>query len=459
MALAVPTRTSRAVGKASPRIAPPVPTRSVIAEYRQAAADIGMKLVPWQDRAGRYMTAIDGKRWRYREVCIVVGRQNGKTEMLKPRILMGLRRGERILHTAQNRTVPRETFLDLARQLAKDPLLAEIRFANGQELIRFTNGGRYMLVAPRPGVRGFAVDTVLLDEVREFTDYDVIAAIKPTITASRNPQLIYTSSAGWDESVVLNDIRKRSGDDDLAYLEWSAHPDRAIDDIEGWREANPAMGQTDLSLSTLEWCYRSETQAVFETERLCRWVTAMSPRLVHQGDWDRAHGIIESPRRPYLGVSLDPSGTRASAVLAWQQTDGRVACRVVAEVHGSPIDTDAFGVELRSAAVKLGVFGIGFDDWTDRELSKYFRKPKPVGGREFANASDTFVRAVEGGRLIWQDAEEIGADLPWTARKPHESGAWTAVKAAEDHPITAVLAAIRAVWLASGPRPVAPRIH
>jgi hypothetical protein len=459
--VALPARqsASRAVGKASPRIAPPVPTRSLIAEYRQAAADIGMKLVPWQDRAGRYMTATDGKRWRYREVAIVVGRQNGKTEMLKPRIVMGLRRGERILHTAQNRTVPRETFLDLARQLAKDPLLAEIRFANGQELIRFTNGGRYMLVAPRPGVRGFAVDTVLLDEVREFTDYDVIAAIKPTLTASKNPQLIYTSSAGWDESVVLNDIRKRAGDEDLAYLEWSAHPDRAIDDVEGWREANPSMGQTDLALSTLEWCYRSETQAVFETERLCRWVTSMAPRLVATDLWDRAHGTPEKRRRPYLAVSLDPSGTRASAVLAWNQTDGRIACEVVAEVHGLPIDTEAFGTEIRQAALKLGVVQVGFDDWTDKELARYFKNARAVKGIEFANATDTFVRIVEGGRLVWEAAEEVGADLPWTARKPHESGAYAAVKASEEHPITAVLAAIRAVWLAAEPRRAAPRIH
>ena len=147
MALAHATRADRH-GIAKPRIAPPTPARSLLAEYEATAADLGISLMPWQRIAARYMTATVGKSWRWRSVCIVVARQNGKTELLLPRIVMGLRQGRRILHTAHNRMLPRDTFLRLASALNGDPDVVDIRFANGQEVIRYANGGRYTLVAP-----------------------------------------------------------------------------------------------------------------------------------------------------------------------------------------------------------------------------------------------------------------------------------------------------------------------
>jgi len=449
-------------GSSTPRIAPPRPLRSLRVEYRAAARELGIRLMPWQRLAGAFMTALNRKRWRYREVCVVVARQNGKTSLLLPLILMHLRRGNRILHTAQNRAIPRETFLTLARLLNGSEEVTEIRFANGQELIRFKNGGRYTLVAPRPGVRGYSVDIVLLDEVREQRSFDLLASVKPTLTASRNPQIVYLSNAGDSDSVVLNDLRRRgeSGDESLAYLEWSASPDRTLDDVDGWIEANPALGIT-IQLETLVDFHGSMPPAVFETEHLCRWVISMQPRLVSDAKWEQTRGILEATSvRPAMAVAMDASSKRASAVLAWQQTSGQLALRVIADVHGDPIDTDRLGTELRDMALRLGVVAVGFDDWTDKELARYFPKnAKAIIGREFANASENFVRVVDSGRLVHDDADAVTFDLAWTARKPHESGAWMAVKAKDDRPITAALAAIRAVWLASGPKPAAPRVY
>lgn len=423
-----------------------------------AAKRMSIELMPWQIIAARYLTALDGERWRYREVCIVVARQNGKTSLLLPLILMGLTRGERILHTAQNRELPRETFELEADVVAGTKDVKYIRFANGQQTIRFNNGGKYTLVAPRPGVRGNAVDRVLLDEVREQRDFALIAGIKPTMTASRNPQIVYLSNAGDSDSVVLNDLRRRGETDPaLAYLEWSASPDRTLDDRKGWEEANPALGIT-IQGSTLEDSFRSLPPAVFETEHACRWVISMQPRLIPEYVWERAHIALESPLRPMLGISMDPSGTRASAVISWQQSDGSIGCQLFADVTGSPIDTDRLGKDLKDQALKMGVGQVAFDAWTDADLSRHFENAKAIGGREYANASENFARVVESGRLHWDGDEKISDDLGWTARKPHESGAWMAVKANEERPITAALAAIRAVWLASGPKPPTPRV-
>ena len=185
----------------------------------------------------------------------------------------------------------------------------------------------------------------------------------------------------------------------------------------------------------------------------------MRPKLVADSAWMAARGKVEPPIRPALAVSMDVSGQRASAVIAWQQSDGSVAISVVADVHGNPIDVDLLGPELRQKAVRLGATkGIAFDSWTDSDLARHLKDSKAIIGREFANASENFVRVVESGRLRWQDADEVTSDLAWTSRKARENGAWDAVKARDDRPITAALAAVRAVWLASGPKPSVPRV-
>jgi phage terminase large subunit-like protein len=284
-------------------------------------------------------------------------------------------------------------------------------------------------------------------------------AILPITMARPDPQIIYLSNAGDDDSLVLNELRgRRDSDRRLAYLEWSAAEDRALDDPLGWAEANPSLNLSPLTTDTMEAFLAKGPPASFETENLCRWVISMKPRLVSDAAWQLAHGKLEPSRRPSLAISMDPSGKRASAAIAWLQGDGTIGLRVIADVTGDPIDTDRLGPDLRQAAVKLGTVKIAFDPWTDKELARHLRIAKPLTGQEFANASENFVRVIESGRLRWDDADAVSYDLAWTARKAHETGAWSAVRARDDRPITASLAAIRAVWLASGPKPSVPKV-
>ena len=158
-------------------------------------------------------------------------------------------------------------------------------------------------------------------------------------------------------------------------------------------------------------------------------------------------------------MSLDPNGQRASAVLSWQQDDGRVAVRLIADVTGNPMDVPAFGADLKQLAADYKVRVVGYDGATDAELAKYFKKPEAITGAKFTNASSMFVNLVESHTIVW-DGEPITPDIEWTGRKTHEApGTWTAVKLSDDHPITAMLATIRAVWLASGPKPHKARVH
>jgi len=439
---------------------PPDPALSQLSALQAIAKETGRPLLPWQSLAGKFLTATGPDGWAYREVAIVVARQNGKTELLVPRILLDLRNGKRILHTAQNRTLPRQVFMRVAWQLDKAET-GYIRFANGQEEIQLKNGGSYRIVAPQRGARGLSCDTLIFDELREFEDYDIIGAATPTLTASSDPQTIYLSNAGSDASVVLNDLKRRGeegGTDEFAYLEWSAAPDRSIEDREGWAEANPALGHF-LRMSTLETAFRTKPPATFETEHLCRWVASMQPRLVSDNAWLACRSSIPvKPIRPAIGFNMDPSGHRASAVMAWPMSDGRIACVELMDVSGDPIDVKQLGTDLAALVRQHGAKKAAYASWTDKDIARYVPIAEALDGKEFANASENFARVIMQGRLAWDNADDITTDLAWTARRSHDSGAWIAVPATPERSVTAVLAAIRAVWLASAPKPPAPRI-
>lgn len=454
------------VGRARPRIAPPLPVRSDAKRYIEQATEIGIVLFPWQLTALRYATARFGSTFLYREVAELVARQNGKTEKLRPIIVRRLRDGRRIMHTAQDRTLPREVFDAVADDMERhyaDELVA-IRRANGQEEITTRNGGSYRIVAPtRKGARGYPNDDVIVDEARELEDWEFIAAAKPTMTASADPQILYLSNAGTVESVVLAALRARSekSDPDLAFLEWSADPGRRADDMDGWLEANPSYGHLPGIARSLESEYRAAklggSLATFETEHLCRSVASMRELLVPLGAWTLLEADIGAPKRAALGLAVAPEGTRASAAVAWKLPDQSLAVRVLADVSADgDLDVDRLAVDLKREARAAHCVSVAFDPLTDAQLAKHFAKgfgkPKSITGREHAAASARFATEVAGARLHWAAADAVTDDLTWTARKAHdETGSFQAVRADDDRPITASLAAIRAVWLASTP--------
>ena len=473
MTLAAARKPKPLRGHAKPRVAPPVPARSDLAGFKSTAEELGIDLMPWQETAARYLEGLGKDRFLFREVAVIVARQNGKSTLLIPLIVKRLLDGRRIMHTAQDRSLPREVFYRVAEWMwehhaklfpNRNGRPTKPRYANGQEEIRLTNGGIYSIVAPtRGGARGPSRDLVIIDELREMDTWDFIAAAKPTTTTSTNSQILYLSNAGEESSVVLNALRSRADTDPtLAYLEWSAAPERSPDDREGWVEANPSIGYErdgmGSIISTLEDDYRTAvlegTLSIFETEHLCRWVASMRSALVSPSAWQGCEAKTGMPNRPFMAVSLDPNGKRAYAALAWSRNDGTIALQGLLDATGDPINVDKLGRDLSDHARTLNVPLVAYDPMTDAQLAKFFRKAEPISGQKYANASARFVTLVESKQLAWSEAGSVGADLTWTARKVHdETGSFQAVRADDARPIPASLAAIRAVWLASAPRP------
>ncbi len=464
-AVAAEKRRRLTVGSARPRIAPPLPARSDVKEFRDVAEKLAQPLYPWQDRAARYIQARGPAGWLWPEVAIVVARQNGKTTVLEDLVITRLLRGARIMHTAQNRELPRESHKLVADLIGRHwpELKARVRYSSGQEEVSLKNGGHYRIVAPtRSGARGHSNDLVLIDEVLDFDNLEFLAAAKPTIMASSDAQIVYFSNAGSPESIVLNSLKQRADNDpSLAYLEWSAPPEADPGDVRAWLAANPSAGHKPMLLGNLEREYRAHllggTMEVWEKEYLCRWAPLVgNPPFLAPEEWDRQDFALAEPvgRFAALGIKMDPNLGRASAVLAWPAENGRVNLDVVADVTGSPIWVEKLGADLRQLALELKARAVVFDPWTDIDLAQYFRKATPLGGRDFAAASEKFVRLALGRQLSVRDPSKLLArDLDATVRVGHTGGTFTAAKSSPEATNTAIEAAIRAAWVASAPRP------
>lgn len=468
MAIDRATEAETLVGSPLPRIAPPQPVRHGEKHLTEFAKGLGISFYPWQRTLARYLTAVgpDGG-WLYGEVAGIVGRQNGKTEMLVPLIVSRMVDPEqpaRIMHTAQNAKIPREVHERVADLLlAKYPRLLPskraISYAYGDERIKLTNGGKYRIVPPtKSGARGPSVDLLIVDELREMEDFEFMAASEPTTSASANPQIVYLSNAGSDASVVLNALRKRRDlDPRLAYLEWSADPETPAEDRNGWLQANPSIGHNAGKLRYLEEKLlkhqTDETMHIFETEYLCRWVVADEDLLVPEMVWQRQDfsALGPSQRKAVMAVKVAMGGARASAVVAWLEADGRVAVDVVADV--SPFDARKWGPAFAKKALEYRANVIGFDPYTDGDLLRYLKTPtRGVIAKDWGLATDKFAVLADLGQLhVMDDTGALGEDLKRTTkRKSPTHGTYVAVRAGTE-PNTAAEAAIRAVWLASDP--------
>src|SRR5512146_855766 len=103
------------LGTPKPRLAPPTPAKADVAEFKALASKLGLELYPWQESAARYLTAQGASGHPlYREVAIVVARQNGKTRLLLPLIVAHLQAGHRVIHAAQHLRMPGDFHRELA---------------------------------------------------------------------------------------------------------------------------------------------------------------------------------------------------------------------------------------------------------------------------------------------------------------------------------------------------------
>jgi phage terminase large subunit-like protein len=431
------------------------------------AIKLGEPLMPWQELVAiESMRLKDDERWAFPQIGVLVARQQGKSHLMRLRILWGLLNGEKLqILSAHKLAVSLEHFnqlLDLIEQ--HDWLMAQmkkIRRTNGQEEIQFLNNARFKVVANNAAGRGYAgAETIYLDELREHKDYGAWSAITKTQLAAKNPALFAFSNAGDATSTVLNEMRDRGlatiqgVTDSLLWLEWSAPPNTNIS-IESAAWANPAMGRT-VHVDNIKATF-NEPEAVVRTEVMCQWVdTLQSPWSPNA--WNQCANpdlVVEPGQQTYLAFDVTPRRNQASLV-ASQIIDGKIALGLVQTFDSdTALDDLTIANAVADWARAYDVTEIAYSKNTGQAVAARLASAgimtTAIDGRAFAMACDQMLSAMEHHRLIHKDEVTFNKHVSACARIPFAEGGWLIGRRASNANVTGAVAAAMAISLASKP--------
>ena len=178
-------------------------------------------------------------------------RQIGKTFTVGTAIfiLCAGRAGTLVIWTAHHTRTSDETFADMC-DLTHNPKLSRyvqnVRRANGQQEIRFTNGSRIMFGARENGFgRGLhSADIEVFDEAQILT-IKALDNLIPIVNTSPNPLIVFMGNPPkpGDQCEAFEEKRSTalSGkSDDMLYVELGADRDCDPDDRSAWAKANPS---------------------------------------------------------------------------------------------------------------------------------------------------------------------------------------------------------------------------
>ncbi|MFD8531520.1 hypothetical protein ACFV0L_29280 [Streptosporangium canum] len=303
----------------------------------ELAESAGLILDPWQ----RFVLThglgeqADG-RWASFKVSTWVARQNGKGGIIEARELGGLfLLGEKlIMHSAHETKTAKEAFLRIKELVESTPDLDrrvnKIHLANGEEgieLTRAAGGGRLRFIARSKGSgRGFSGDLNILDEAQELTG-DQMAALLPTMSARRNPQLWFFGTPPTDAAAWVYGLREdgEAGIPRMAHFDWgadldpsnAAHVRRALRDIDLWYACNPALGLRISEEFVTDEAKPSGLGDKFLIERLGVWHprAAAGPSVLDLKDWE-ALTDADSARTGEVAFALDITPNRDMSTIA-----------------------------------------------------------------------------------------------------------------------------------------------
>ena len=295
----------------------------------------GLYLDPWQsDVIDDWMGRAPSGRWAAPTCGGAVPRQNGKTLLLQARAVAGMILfNEQIIYTAHLQKTATETFEELrdffeGKNLKK--YVKEIKSALGREQIILKSGARIKFLArTRNGGRGQHGDLLIIDEAQEIDEAQQ-ASFLPALSASQNPQTIYTGTPPDPTAVgtVFRQIRGRalSGDSKkTAWFEYSVDEIGDVKDKQRWADTNPALGRRIL-LSTIESEMEQMDPDTFARERLGWWTpvdTSKGDLAIDAETWDAC--ATDDPRpdgKLAFGVRFTSDGSEVALCAATMPTDG-----------------------------------------------------------------------------------------------------------------------------------------
>jgi hypothetical protein len=403
---------------------------------------MGIRLLPWEKWLLIHALELneDGT-FRFRIVLLLVARQNGKSLVMQVLALWRIFQdaSRMVIGTAQNLDVAEEQWQAAVDRAQEDPWLSEriahVKKAAGKFALKLVSGERYKVAtANRKGGRGLSGDLILMDELREHTNWESWSAVSKTTLARPRAQLWAASNAGDAASIVLAFLRRQAhaalgnpdqlkdleaitipdeflgGDDEeitaeealssLGIFEWSAKPGRSKWDRTGWQEANPSMnhdmGNPDVQLTerAIAAAVATEPESVVRTEVLCQWLETTRLGPFPPGQWEAAldpKSRRGDGERVTYCVDVAHGNVNTSHIAVFtRRDDGLAHIEVVASRGGThwvipwfkeradprnPIQVtlQANGAPVSALGIEMATLdGVDYHPWAGAELGKGF---------------------------------------------------------------------------------------
>lgn len=468
-------------GYTTPRLSTPrvdLPTAGGVVS--DLADELGLPLLPWQRHVlDDALQILPNGNWAKSQCGILVARQNGKTHLMRMRILAGLLVfGEAsIIGMAQTRQLSLDTFKEVVNYVEQLPWarkrIKRVSRTNGQEELEIychhypkpcqgkcARLRKYAIrAATSESPRGSSADVLYLDELREISP-QVYAAATPLTRARPNPQTWVTSNAGDSNSTVLNDYRARALVSDtgrIGWYEYSAMPGCGIDDVEAWKQANPALGYTVNYESLLDSAALDHPDAV-RTEMLCQWVDAIQcPWPMPQWHEGEAQVQLTDGLPTYMALDLTFSREFAYLVTVQEQPDGKLGVFMHQWEKQPTINDVELAGEIAVLARRFRPRVLAYDPNTAGFVAPRLAQagipvaPTPWGSNTFAIMCDQTLNAMSAGAIVHAGQPELYKHLVSCTRRQASEGGWRISRANAAMPISAAVAMVMAIGHASTP--------
>lgn len=425
-----------------------------------------MPLLPWQEHVlGEALQVKQGK-WAKRTVGCLVARQNGKSHLMRMRLLAGtFLWDERWIAIAQNRGLALEQFEQAMAVVEGTPWLSaqvkKISQTNGKEFMELKSGAKWMIAAATKGGTRGLTGNLWIDEAREISEESFKAATPVTRAVRPTAQTWITSNAGDAYSTVLNGLRDKAltfKSPSLGWYEYSADPNLNINDREAWYQANPALGHL-IEEEVIEEALATSTDAAFRTESLCLWVAAIEspwvPGSIEACQFDDLPMQANAPT--WLAVDVSPDRKRADLVATQLLDDGKIGVWLLAKWESNTsVDEMMIAGDVAKWAKQFKSRVVAFDRYASASIaSRLAASGIPVGdcsGMKFAQACDETLAAFQARRIAHNYDPDLTAHFMSCARKPASDGGWRVIRRGSAGYISGAVAAIMAIHHANQPQ-------
>jgi phage terminase large subunit-like protein len=333
-------------------------------------------LEPWQehDIIRPLFGTIDpatGRRW-YREALIGVSRKNGKSELAAAIALYLLiaddEFGAEVYSLAGDRKQASLVYKTAADMAKGSPFRSAVRVYRSVMEVPETSGIYRALSADADLQHGLNPHGAIIDEYHVHRDAEQYEAMR-TGTAARLQSLIVTiTTAGAEKRGPLWSLYERatSGQDPRLFLYWKAvKPGTSLDDLDAFKEANPASWVTREFLADQR---ASLPEPVFRRLHGNEWYEAGGTLWVPSAAWHACAGdVLIEPEKPAV-IAVDAASKRDTTAVALVQRaeDNRFHTRVWlmrADDEVGYLDYEQVEALIRDLAATYDIRRIGFDPY------------------------------------------------------------------------------------------------